>query len=166
VKKPGLKAETREGYYSTTTDALPTAATDKQPDLQKLNFAVAAQSIMVYDAVHLSVEPIAGNPGEFRMTLNSGDLAWHESAPGELIAKVTVAVETFSKKTTTDQTLKLSTLQVNEASGGKPAAKSVSLLVNIPTKNPALRVRFLVRDEATGKLGAINYALTPPNSPR
>ena len=65
VKQPGLRAETREGYYSAAADAAPAAATDKQPDLQRLNFAVAAESMMVYDAVHMSVEPVAGNPTSF-----------------------------------------------------------------------------------------------------
>ena len=63
-------------------------------------------------------------------------------------------------------TLKISTLQVDETSDGKPATSTVSLLVNIPTKSPAVRVRFLVRDEATGKLGAINYALGTANPAR
>lgn len=166
VKQPGLRAETREGYYSTVATAPPAAAADKEPDLQRLNFAVAAESMMAYDAVHMRVEPVAGNPNEFRMILNSGDLAWQESAPGRLNARVTVAAKAFSKKAATDGTLKISTLQVDEASTGKPATSAVSLLVNIPTKSPAVRVRFLVRDEATDKLGAINYALGTANSAR
>ena len=169
VKQPGLRVETREGYYATAADAAPAAATDKQPDLARLNFAVAAESMMAYDAVHMSIEPVAGNPNEFRMILNSGDLAWQESSPGKLIARVTVAAKTFSKKAAMDGTLKISTLQVDETSGGKPSTSTVSLLVNIPTKSPAVRMRFLVRDEATGKLGAVNYTLgstrdrSPPN---
>jgi hypothetical protein len=63
-------------------------------------------------------------------------------------------------------TLKISTLQVDETSAGKPSTGSVSLLVNIPMKSPAVRVRFLVRDEATGRLGAINYALTSASAAR
>jgi VWFA-related protein len=159
VKQPGLRVETREGYYATAADAAPAAATDKQPDLARLNFAVAAESMMAYDAVHMSIEPVAGNPNEFRMILSSGDLAWQESSPGKLIARVTVAAKTFNKKAAMDGTLKISTLQVDETSGGKPSTSTVSLLVNIPTKSPAVRMRFLVRDEATGKLGAVNYTL-------
>jgi hypothetical protein len=110
--------------------------------------------------------PVAGSPTEFRMVLNSGDLAWQESGPGKLTARITVAARTFSKKAAMDGTLKLSTLQVEETSGGKPSTNTVSLLVNIPTKSPAVRVRFLVRDEATEKLGAINYTLGTTNSAR
>jgi hypothetical protein len=166
VKQPGLIVETREGYYSAVADALPATATEKRPDLQRLNFAVAAESSMTYDAVHMSVEPVAGSPNEFRMILNAGDLAWRRGAPGKLLARVTVAAKTFSKKAAVDGTLKISTLQVDESSTGTPATAKVSLLVNVPTKSPAMRVRFLVRDEATGKLGAIDYALTSPNSAR
>lgn len=166
VKQPGLRVETREGYYSAVADALPATATEKRPDLQRLNFAVAAESSMTYDAVHMSVEPVAGSPNEFRMILNAGDLAWRRGAPGKLLARVTVAAKTFSKKAAVDGTLKISTLQVDESSTGTPATAKVSLLVNVPTKSPAMRVRFLVRDEATGKLGAIDYALTSPNSAR
>lgn len=164
VKTPGLRVETREGYYSNGIDASPAAATDRRPAFERLNFAVAAQSMMVYDAVHMSAEPVAGSPNEFRITLNSEDLAWQRSGPDKLIAKVTVAAEAFSKRATADDTLKISTLQVDEGSAGGPRANTVSLLVNLPMKNPAVRVRFLVRDEATGKLGAINYAMEPPNS--
>ncbi|HXS12120.1 MAG TPA: VWA domain-containing protein [Acidobacteriaceae bacterium] len=166
VKQPGLRAETRQGYYSASADAPPAAATEKQPDLQRLNFTVAAQSMMVYDAVHMSVEPVAGNPNEFRMILNAGDLTWQESGPGKLNTRVTVAAKTFSKKAAVDGALKISTLQVNETSAGKPATSTVSLLVDIPTKGPAVRVRFLVRDEGTGKLGAINYSLSTASSAR
>jgi VWFA-related protein len=166
VKQPGLKVETREGYYSAVTDAPPAAPTGKQPDLERLNFAVAAESMMTYDAVHISVETVVGSPNEFRMTLNSGDLAWHESSPGKLIARVTVAAKTFTKKAAMDGTLKISTLQVDETSAGKPSTSTVSLLINIPAKSPAARVRFLVRDETTGKLGAINYALGTANAAR
>ena len=166
VKQPGLRAETREGYYSTTTDAPSAAVTDKQPDLQRLNFAVAAESSMTYDAVHVSVQPVAGNPNEFRMILSSGDLEWQQGAPSKLIARVTVAARTFGKKAAMDGMLKISTLQVDKTPAGKPSTSTVSLLVNVPMKSPAVRVRFLVRDEATGKLGAIDYASDAPNPAR
>jgi VWFA-related protein len=159
VKRPGLKVETREGYYAAAADAAPARATDKQPDLERINFAVAAESMMAYDAVHMSVEPVAGNPNEFRILLNSADLAWQESGPGKLNARVTVAARTFGKKAVMDGTLKISTLQVDATSSGKPSTSTVSLLVSIPAKSPAVRVRFVVRDEATEKLGAINYVL-------
>ena len=159
VRRPGLRVETREGYYAAAADAVPVAAADKQPGLERLNFAVAAESTMTYDAVHMSVEQVAGNANEFRMILNSGDLAWQESGPRKLNARVTVAAKTFSRKAAMDAALKISTLQADATSPGKPSTSSVNLLVKIPTKSPAVRVRFLVRDEATGKLGAINYVL-------
>lgn len=163
MKNPDLHAETREGYYSRPNAA---GAAESGPSREFLDLAVAIQSQMVYDGVHMSVEPVAGNPNQFRMILNSDDLSWQQNEPGKLIAKVTVAAKTFSKKAAMDGTLKTSVLQVDETSAGKPATSTVSLLVDIPTKTPAARVRFLARDEVTGKLGAINYTLDSRNSPR
>lgn len=160
MKNPSLKAETREGYYSGIPPTPPNVS-GKQANRQDFDLGVAAQSMLVYDAVHMSINRVAETPDQFKISLNSADLAWQESGSQKLITKITVVVESFDKKgSVVDRSVKISTLQVGEsATSNIPDAATVSLYANIPTKSPATRVRFLVRDNATQKIGAINFAL-------
>lgn len=161
LKNPDLRAETREGYYSRPDHGVAANAPANQPSHQILDLAVAAQSSMLYDGVHMTVAPVSGNPGQFRITLNSSDLSWHESGSEKLLAKITVVAESFDKKgQPLNRAMKVSTLQVGENSSARsPDSPTVSLFTDIPAKSPASRIRFLIRDEATQRIGAVNLSL-------
>lgn len=165
MKNPDLRAETREGYYTQVPQPTPAAVIHgKQPNRQVFDLAVAAQSMMVYDAVHMAVKRVSETPDQFRISLNSADLVWQESSSRKLITKITVVVETFDKKgTVLDRSVKVSTLQVGEGSANIPDAATVNLFTSIPTKSPAARVRFLVRVNANQKFGAVNFVLGGKN---
>jgi len=166
MKNPDLRAETREGYYLQAPQAPPAASiAGKQPNRQTFDLAVAAQSMMVYDSVHMTVKRVSETPDRFNIRLNSADLVWQESGPKKLITKVTVILETFDKKgAPLDRNIKVSTLQVGEGSTVNiPDVTAVSLFASIPTKSPVARVRFLVRADANQKLGAVNFILADKN---
>jgi len=167
MKNPDLTAETREGYYAHPPPPTLSAGPGDKKHVGRSEFdlGVAAQSMLVYDAVHITVKRIAQTPDQFRISLNSADLVWQESGSKKLIAKVTVVAETFDKKgTAIDHTIKISTLQVGEGStANTPDAATVSLFTSVPTKSPAARVRFLVRVETDQKLGSVNFVLDDKN---
>jgi VWFA-related protein len=166
MKNPDLRAETREGYYSHVPQPFPVASIGgKQPNRQVFDLAVAAQSMMVYDALHMTVKRVGETPDQFKISLNSADLVWHESGTQKLITTITVVVGTFDKNgTALDRSVKISTLQVGEGSSANtPDAATVNLFTSIPTKSPAARVRFLVRVDANQRLGAVNFVLGDEN---
>ncbi|HZL29129.1 MAG TPA: VWA domain-containing protein [Acidobacteriaceae bacterium] len=166
MKDPSLHAATRQGYYSRGVSASgPAKVVLKGQNRQIFDLGLAAQSVLVYDAVHIDVQRVAGPSGQFRLVLNSADLAWHEAGARKLDAKITVIAETFdSKGNALDLTSKLSTLQVGEASvPNTPDSATVSLFDNIPTKPSATRIRFVVRDETNRKIGAVNFDLNGVN---
>jgi VWFA-related protein len=161
MRNPDFHAETREGYYS---HVAPSAASPilsaKQPNRQVFDLAVAAQSVLVYDGVHMTVTHGAGNPDQFKIKLNSADLVWQPGAPHKLITKITVVVTSFDKKgTPIDRNFKISILQVGEGAPSTPDSSMVDLFATIPVKSSVERVRFVVRSDANQKLGAVNFVL-------
>jgi VWFA-related protein len=159
MKNPELHAETREGYYShvAPTPAAPVLSV-KQPNRQVFDLAVAAQSMLVYDGVHMTVKHDAENPDQFKINLSSADLVWQPGAPHKLITKITVVVTSFDKKgAPLDRKFKVSTLQVGENSPNTPDSATVDLFAAIPVKPSVARVRFVVRSDANQKLGTVNF---------
>jgi VWFA-related protein len=162
MKDPSLHAETRQGYYSRAASAsAPQKVVLKGQNRQVFDLGLAAQSVLVYDAVHIAVQRAAGSPDRFKLVLNSADLSWHEAGPQKLDAKITVIAEAFDRKgNALDHTSKISTLEVGEASiPNTPDSATVSLFDAIPTKPSATRIRFVVRDETNQKIGAVNFDL-------
>jgi VWFA-related protein len=167
MKNPDLHAETREGYYS-KPEAPPVMkeTAGKQANQRIFDLAVAIQSAMVYDGVHMTIKRVAGDPNQFRITLNSGDLIWQEGGPQKLITKITVVAESFDKKgEPLHRAMKVSTLQVGESSTSNvPDSPTVSLFTSIPTQPPATRIRFLIQADEGHRLGALNFALSGKNA--
>jgi len=161
MRNPDFHAETREGYYS---HIAPVAAAPvlsvKQPNRQVFDLAVAAQSVLVYDGVHMTVTHDTENPDQFKINLHSADLVWQPGAPHKLITKITVVVTSFDKKgTPIDRNFKVSTLQVGEGAPSTPDSSMVDLFATIPVKSSVERVRFVIRSDANQKLGAVNFVL-------
>lgn len=162
MRNPALRAETRRGYYSQSTPTSAGASAESQQvSRQTFDLALAAQSMMVYDAIHMAVKRVNDGGDQFRLSLNSGDLVWTQSGSQKLLTKVTVVVESFDKKgAVVGQSMKVSTLQAGDgAKTNTPDIPTVSLFASVPTKSPAVRVRFLVRSEGNQKLGTVNFSL-------
>ncbi len=93
MKDPSLHAESRQGYYARAASAsAPQKVVLKGQNRQVFDLGLAAQSVLVYDAVHINVERVAGSPDEFRLVLNSADLAWHEAGSQKLDSKITAII--------------------------------------------------------------------------
>lgn len=157
MKNPALHAETREGYYSKVSGG---GTVDDQPKRQIFDLALAAQSMMTYDGVHMSVQRVGGSPDQFRLSVNSGDLVWQESGARKMITRITVVAESFDKKGgLLNRAVKISTLQVGETAANTPDSATVALFASIPTKAPASQLRFLVRADASSRLGTVNLPI-------
>jgi hypothetical protein len=119
------------------------------------------QSVLIYDGVHMTIQRVAGRMDMFNIIVKSSDLSWQPGKPQKLITKINVVAATFDKKgNSLQRAVKISTLQVDEGSQPNTAATpTVNLYVTIPTKSPATRIRFLVQNEATRRIGALNFLL-------
>jgi VWFA-related protein len=160
MKNPDLSAETRTGYYAHPPSSPPKVGS-KHADRPAFDLGLAARSLIPYDAVHMTVTRLAEDPNKFRITLHTADLAWTQGEPGKILNKVTVVAEAFDRNgTVADRTVKISTLQDGESSTpGVPLDTNVNLAASVSTKLPASRIRIVIRDEVTGKIGALDYPL-------
>ena len=163
MKNPDLTAETRTGYYA-HAPAPPPRVGNKHADRQVFDLGLAVHSVLPYDAVRMNVKRLTEDPDKFIISLHAADLSWTEGEPGKVLNKISVIAEAFDKKgNAVGHTLKLSTLQDGEGPVlGAPADANVTVVAAISTKLPASRIRIVIRDESTKKIGAINYTLSNP----
>ena len=163
MKNPALTAETRTGYYAHPVSNLPKVGS-KHADRQAFDVGLAAQSVIPYDAIHMTVNRLASDPNRFAVSLHAADLSWTQGQPGKVLNKITVIAEAFDKNgNPADHTIKISTLQDGEGTTpGTPADAEVVVVTSVATKSPASRVRIVIRDEASGKIGALNFSMNGP----
>src|SRR6185312_2081532 len=164
MKDPHLIATTREGYYvqpaspapvktATASSGTPAAGTDENDMAVDLNSA--ADSTMVYDGLPLTVVRDTANPNQFTLHIAASGLDW--AAGGETTPRVQLAlvVSSFDRK---GKLLNREARMLNVPSKSAEP-HSLDLQTRIDTASPAARVRFVVRDTASGKVGADNAYL-------
>jgi VWFA-related protein len=167
MKDPNLHVETREGYYSAPTAAVEAPATNGKLSTRAVfDLMVAGQSTMIYDAVPLTVERVAANSDQFKISFDSMNATWAESAAGKLDAEITVLTEVFDKKgKLLDRKTETAMAQVPEsATANVPATAKVSFIKAIPAQPPAARIRVVVRLNGNHKLGTANVFLVDPST--
>jgi hypothetical protein len=162
MKNPDLTAETRTGYYAHPPPAVP-EADNKHANRPAFDLGLAVQSALPYDGIHLTVKRL-GASDQFNVVIHAADISWTEGSPGKVLSNVMVIAEAFDRKgNAIGHSAKLSTLQDREnSSAGTPVDRDVNLLAAVPTNAPAAAIRIVIRDEATKKIGAINYPLDSP----
>ena len=167
MKDPNLRAATREGYYA-HPPAVPPAldANGKSSTQLILDLAVAGESLMVYDGVPITLLRDPAAPDNFQIILKTSDIDWQAAASNRLSAAISVLVESFDKKG------KLLNRKGNINTVGLPAsttplmpvAPTLAMPVTLPTGPPAARLRFVVRVNTSGKIGAVNLFLVDPKT--
>jgi VWFA-related protein len=158
--RPGLVATTREGYY---LQGGPAPVNPQNPS-RRLTFDLisAADSTMVYDAVPISVQPSATDPDSFTVRVDPKGLVWTFATDTEKRhADLVLMVSTFDKK---GKELKRSANSVRiTAPDGVPPTGRIEVGTQLPAKiehDPkAVRVRFVVRVNQTGRIGTADMTL-------
>jgi VWFA-related protein len=166
MKDPALAASTREGYYTTTPPVPPPVdAKGKMTDQMKEDMVVAGMSLLVYDGVRLHITREAAAPDSFTVDVRAADLPSVRVGPAPNQAKtmveITLLAQTFDKKgKRLDQKGRLLTIAVPPiVDPSKPDERMLELKISLPTGPPAARVRFVLRDNLSGKVGADNFFL-------
>ena len=155
VDRPGLKVATREGYYGDKIDIPVSAQNQLAFDLNS-----ASNSNMTYTGLTISVARDGKTPNGFVVRIGSRDLSWKDAPDGNRKASVVVQAVSFGPK---DKLLGRSVQGM--ALGIKPTTDVVSpgAAVSIASNpNPApgaVRLRFVVRDQASGRIGTADFAL-------
>ena len=160
VDRPGLSVITREGYY---LQYGPGRVNPENPSRRLLaDLASADSSNMVYDAVAITPRQSDTNPDEFSLHVDGHGLVWAYATETEpRHTEVIVDISTFDKK---GKELKRAAkvVRVKAASTEPPTGRLLHDL-NIPCKidhDPkAVRVRFVVRVSATGRMGTAELPL-------
>jgi VWFA-related protein len=162
MKNPGLRASTREGYFVGASPVAPMQDAKGTFSQQLLfDLGLASASMLVYDAVPVTVMRDAMAQDNFTLHLKAADLPLEVDASQKPSAEITVVTLSYDRKgKMLDHSARLMTVRMNSrppADG--PDRRSVAIPVTISTKAPAARLRFIVRTNANGKLGAENYFL-------
>jgi hypothetical protein len=165
MKNPNLRAETREGYYSSPP---PTTESAKKPDgsfSQQLVFdlSVASQGLLVYDGVPFTVVRDHANPDVFYLRLETARIPWTVDESGRGSTELALVADSFDRKGKLLQSsAHVSTFKL-EMADGLPKKPMLDVLETISTKEPVARIRFAIRQNATGKIGTQNVFLIDKN---
>ena len=120
---------------------------------------------MVYDAVPITVVASAQTPGKVIVHVDGSGVSWSYATDTEpRHAKLILSVTTFDKK---DKPLELKTLAINVAAPPTVAPtgrldRPVAIEYVLPPNPKAVRARFVVRNNATGRMGSADLDLLHP----
>ena len=160
MKDKALHAATRKGYYNQQPAVAPVKPADsKMTSRVAFDLTLALQSMMVYDEIPLTVTRSKTDSDNFLLRLDSSLIPENGTGPADFM----VFVESFDQKgKMLDRTAYTATESV--ASNGAAPTKYLSISTHIETAPPAARLRFVLRLNNTGKLGAANYYLVDPST--
>jgi len=161
MKDPNLVATTREGYFTAAPAvAAMKEASGKYAKAPVYDLSVAAQSLLVYDGISLSVTRDAAAPGKFIVRLRAADVPWHADGTERESAVVTLLVGSYDRRgKLMEHSERSMTVHLPVGAESVPDARPVSLPVSIGTGAQVVRLRFVVRSNESGKIGAENVYL-------
>jgi VWFA-related protein len=162
MKDRELRASTREGYFVAPAPVIPLLAQDgKYSKRVVFDFNVASSNVLDYDGVNMTVTRDEARPDAFQLHVRATDLALQADAAQKQSAELTIAVVSFDRKgNLLGHNVRLVTAQIEgDAMSGGLGARTISIPVSIATQVPAARVRFVLRANGNGRMGAANYFL-------
>jgi len=155
LSNPDLTARTREGYYLTPTNTTNVVNTPGLPDAQRQrllrhDFTLTATSPLTFNGLAVSVQKDPDKQN-WLVTIGNKDISWTPQSNGDLQAEFTaVAVALNGKNKLLAQTAHE---KISDHKADKPTPESI--VFQMPTETPVgtTRIRFIVRDAVSGKIG-------------
>ena len=152
MKDPNLVAVTRTGYYAGPAAEAPVTPSNPKTQSREFKFDLlsAGGSRMVYTGLHVSLVK-AGDV--YHVVVEAGDLQWKPDEDGQL-AEVSIVGVVFNAK---DKVLGQEAQEFKERIGVTvvPQGKQVNFKMPLAVAAGAVRVRFVVRDAGTGRMGSV-----------
>jgi hypothetical protein len=159
VDRPGVVVRTRQGYFAKVPPA-PVLSAKLARESVGYSLGTAVTSKMTFTGLTVFAAA-TGAPGAYALQVGCGDIAFAPSAGGAESAKLTlVAVALDAKDKPVGKV-------INEVNATVPAERPLSsvpfvpLSIALPLPPSAVRVRFIVRDSATGQMGSADVSLQP-----
>lgn len=162
VDRPGLHVITREGYYLQRGQL---RVNPENPSRRLLADIISADdSNMVYDGVSIQVQQSATDPDTYTVHVDGHGLVWKLPTDTEphRTTELILATTIFDKK---GKELKQEAKVVKvSAPSNAPSTGRMLLGVNLPYHltahdKKAVRIRFMVRVSATGRIGTVDLPL-------
>jgi len=171
LSNPDLTATTRSGYYPEAANANnsvndTTLSANQRKSFLELDLSQAALSILAYNALTVTAQKTA-DPHVWQISVPSANLAWTPQPNGQLSTEVTAMAVSFNdsgnglkgKYRTTNKSKILAHTAHEFQSAKKPEEDAVNtVLFQLPVDTPSgtTRIRFILRDAITGKIGTID----------
>lgn len=164
VDRPGLTVTTREGYYLAYG---PDRVNPQKPSQRLVTDLLSAEgSTMVYDGVPLTLTRTPDNPDIFNIYVDARGLIWSTATDTEpRKAEVILMASTFDKK---NKELKrdAKTIRVKATGDNVPPTgrleRGIDFKYTLTHDPKAVRVRFVIRVTASGRIGTADVDLTRP----
>lgn len=151
LKDPSLRAFTRDGYFSAVAPVDPVLMGGKKPEMQlQFDLVSAARTQLIYNGLKVEVTHPAGG---YVLLVDAKDLRWADQPDESRLAEVTVMTVFFNAK---HKKLQSNVMELKEKIGKDGQLNSASkVALRLPLQAPSgtARIRFVVRDSATGVLG-------------
>ncbi|MEO6909899.1 MAG: VWA domain-containing protein [Edaphobacter sp.] len=152
LKDPNLHAVTRDGYFpaASVVEVVPTEKKVKASNQLQYDIVSAARTRLVYNGLDVLAKP--AHEG-YDVLVGTKSLHWTRQDDGSQVAEVTVMITFFNMK---NKEVKSVPLQLKEKIGADVVTGLQGRVAfHIPVRGPeqATRVRFVVRDAATGIMG-------------
>jgi VWFA-related protein len=161
LSNPNLIATTRDGYYPEAANANNSVNDTALPAVQRkktleLDLSNAATSILSYNGLTVTAQK-GTDPAAWQVSVVSRDLSWPSLPSGGVHTEVTamsVAYDGKNKILGHVTREMASTLKADEAT---PATVVFPVPVELPSGTK--RIRFIIRDAITGKIGTVDVTL-------
>jgi VWFA-related protein len=158
--RPGLTATTRSGYYSGETQAEKASAT------AAYDLTTAAETALPLNGIHVTVEPDSSPgapPNTYIVHAGAVNLTWKTKEDGSATASVYIMAVSLSAKNTMLGHA-LHGMKANAKPGANLAdpAKMVDFDFTALPVPKATTLRFIVRDNVTGRMGSADLPLRMP----
>lgn len=158
MRNPDLVATTRDGYYPQAVANAPSPATSEQPKQARaqiqLDLSNAVTSTIAYNGLAINAAKAAA--GNYTISVANAanptnNLTWQATATGEEKTEATVLAAWYDKK---GKLLGHSARELTATRSTSSSPAIFTLPVDLPSD--VARVRFVVRDAVTGRMGTID----------
>jgi VWFA-related protein len=154
--RPGLTVSTRNGYYT----AQPASQASKETLVYDLN--TAALSGLPLTALKVTAEASTTQAGTYTVHVDASTLTWQSSAEGTHTAKIALlAAGLSSKGKILAHTLQTMTAFAKTGTQLRQPRTTADFAITTPLPKGVTRLRFVVRETETGRMGTTDIAIKP-----
>jgi VWFA-related protein len=158
--RPGLTATTRNGYYSGETQA------EKATASAAYDLTTAAEAALPLNGIRVSVEPERtpnAPPNSYIVHAGAANLTWKPKEDGSATASVYImAVSLNAKNIMLGHTLHGMKASAKPGANLTDPVKTADFVFAVQPSPKASTLRFIVRDNATGRMGSADLQLKMP----